>query len=462
MDDDSEKNPTRRRYLATSSALAATTLAGCNGIGGEDDDDEETDTDTVTTDDTETDADDDGIGDDIGIDDPEPSGPVELLHGWSAGDGKAAFDAMLEGFEAAHDVETNAKAIGGSANTSLDTRISQRIKNDNPPGAWAEWPGANLEQFTNDDVLDDIKDDVWTDEVKDAYSDGARAAAKVDGDFVCVPTDVHRINNLFYNESLVADAGVDPASIDGPTALVDAFERVESETDAIGFAHSLKGQWTTLQLFATVFIGQHGIDAYQRFVNGNGSKAEVETSLEAIVDYSDHMPEDANSISFQKAGTMVSKGKAAFMHQGDWLAGMFQGRGFEFGRGWGHVPFPGTDGVYQLNMDAWVSPSDSETPIATRRWLRYLTTKDAQVRFNQYKGAIPPRTDVSTDEFPPFQTKQMEAYRASESQPPSLAHGLAVPPQQRSSLKSALSSKFDFTSRSVDETATAFVDALSD
>jgi glucose/mannose transport system substrate-binding protein len=386
---------------------------------------------------------------------------VELLHGWSGGDGKAAFDAMADGFRENSDTELDVKAIGGSGNTSLDTRISQRIKNGNPPSSWAEWPGANLTQFTDDDVLGDIEGDVWTDEVKDAYLEGPKAAAKVGGNFVAVPTNIHRINNLFYNKSVVESAGVDPASIDSPMALVDALETVESETDAVGYAHSLKGPWTSLQLFASVFIGQHGSGAYTKFIEGEGSKSKVAKSLEALAAYEEYMPDDASSISFQKAGTMVRKGDAAFMHQGDWLAGMFQGEGFEFEDGWGHVPYPGSEGVYQLNMDSWVFPADGPASEGAKEWLSYCATPEAQIAFNKQKGSIPPRGDVSMEEFPRFQTKQFEEFTASDSQPPSLAHGLAVPPKQQSSLEQALSNEFDFSSGSVDATATAFIDAVS-
>lgn len=386
---------------------------------------------------------------------------VELLHPWSGGDGKAAFQSMQKGFEGEHDTELDIKAIGGSATTSLKTRISQRVKNDNPPSSWADWPGANLEQYSSVDALGDIEGDVWDEDVKNAYLQGPKDAAKIDGTFVAVPTNIHRINNLFYSKEVVEAAGVDPSSIDSPMALVDAFEKVESETDAVGFAHSLKGPWTSLQLFASVFIGQHGSDAYGKFISGNGSKSKVKKSLEALVAYESHMPGDASSISFQKAGTMIRKGNAAFMHQGDWLAGMFQGEGFEFEKGWGHVPYPGSDGVYQLNMDSWVFPKNNPSPKGTKQWLSYCASKDAQKRFNKKKGSIPPRKDVSMDDFPKFQTKQYGEFTESDSQPPSLAHGLAVPKEQLSALKSALSDKFDYSSGSVDATATAFIDAVS-
>jgi glucose/mannose transport system substrate-binding protein len=148
------------------------------------------------------------------------------------------------------------------------------------------------------------------------------------------------------------------------------------------------------------------------------------------------------------------------MHQGDWLAGMFQGSDFEFENGWGHVPYPGTEGVYQLNMDSWVYPTNNPSPQGTENWLKYCASKDAQKRFNKQKGSIPPRSDVSMDEFPAFQTQQFEEFTNSDSQPPSLAHGLAVPKAQLSALSTALSDKFDHTSDTVDATASAFMSAV--
>ena len=401
----------RRRYLKGASAAGAASLAGltgCLGIGG------------------------------------GGSDPVELLHGWSSGDGSAAFEAMHEGFQEEHDVETDVKPIGGSGNTTLDARISTRLGNDDPPSSWAEWPGQNLTQFTSEDLLGDIESEVWEENgMKDAYLEGPMNAAQVDGTFVAVPTNIHRINNLFFNKSVVESAGIDPESLESPADLVEAAATVEEETDAIGYAHAMSNPWTTLQHWACTFLGEHGQEAYTNFIEGNGDQDAVQSSLETVAELSEYFSGDAGTIGFQEANQYILDGEAAFFDQGDWAAQMYIAQDdFEFESDWGHVPFPGTEGLYSLNMDSWVYSPDGANPDGTLDWLRYLGTKDAQVRFNTRKGSIPPRGDVSTEEFGAFQTAQIGEFQDSEGQPPSIAHGLAVAPETLTNLKNAVSTEF--------------------
>ncbi|MFC3476518.1 ABC transporter substrate-binding protein [Halobacterium litoreum] len=427
----SDEDFTRRTYLKGAGAAGAasiTGLTGCLGLGG------------------------------------GGSEPVELLHGWSGGDGKAAIESMHEGFKEEYpDVETNLKAIGGSGNTTLNARISTRLGNDDAPSSWAEWPGKNLQQFTSEDLLGDIEEDVWSENnMKEAYLQGPKEAAQSGGNYVAVPTNIHRINNLFYNTSVLESAGVDPASLETPADLVEAAAKVESETDAVGFAHAMSSPWTTLQLWACVFLGEHGRDAYDAFIAGDGDKAKVESSLETVAELSEYFNDDASTIGFQEANQYVIDGEAAFFDQGDWAAQMYiSADGFEFESEWGHVPFPGTAGHYSLNMDSWVFPADGPNPEGTKKWLQYCGTKDAQVRFNTNKGSIPPRGDVSTEEFGAFQTSQIEEFQNSESQPPSIAHGLAVAPGVLNSLKEAVNGEFSNPSQdAAAPTAQAFMDAF--
>ncbi|WP_330633333.1 ABC transporter substrate-binding protein [Halocatena halophila] len=385
---------------------------------------------------------------------------LEILHGWSGGDGQIAFDSMLEGFKEKHpDIDVNAKAIGGGGNTSLDARINTRLNNQNPPGSWTEWPGKNLQQFTNADLLGDIGESVWSNNnMQSAYLDGPKQAATSNGTFVCIPTNIHRMNNLFYNTTVVEAAGVDPSKLNDPMALADAIRTISENTDAVGMAHSTKSPWTTLQLWATVFLGQAGIDAYEAFINGNGDKDAVASAFETLLAYSEQFPDDASTIGWKEANNMFVEGAAGFFHQGDWAAGAY-GSDFAFGENWDHVAFPGTSGQYALNMDSWVIPQDGPASKAAKTWLQYVGTKDAQVRFNTKKGSVPPRADVSTGEFGPFQTAQIESLQDSTVQPPSIAHGLAVKPEILTKLKQAVRD-FSFTDASVDKTAQAFMDAF--
>lgn len=390
-------------------------------------------------------------------------GSLELLHGWSGGDGAAAFQSMLEGFKEEYsNAEVNANANPGGGNTSLNTVISNRLQADDPPGSWADWPGKNLLQFTDNDLLADIEGDVWDDDMKSAYLEGPKNVAKPDGTYVSVPTNIHRMNNLFYNKQVVESAGIDPASIESPGDLVSAMETVESETDAIGMAQSTQGPWTTVQLWAQVFLAQQGADGYDEFAAGNASQDAIAQAFETLAEYGEYFSSDASSIGWKEAGQYIVDGEAAFMHQGDWAAGFFSGQdGFNFGEQWGHVPFPGTEGLYSMNMDSWVAPADNPNAGVMKDWLSYCGTKDAQIRFNTKKGSIPPRSDVSMDEFPEFQTSQFEDFTNSDAQPPSVAHGLATRPETLTALKNAVNQQFSsYSSDSASKVAGKWVDAF--
>ncbi|TKX51886.1 carbohydrate ABC transporter substrate-binding protein, partial [Halorubrum sp. SP3] len=91
-------------------------------------------------------------------------------------------------------------------------------------------------------------------------------------------------NCLFYNTSVVEEAGVDPDSLTSVSALIDALETVQSETDAIPMTHGASGTWTTTQLFASTMLGQEGYDAYMSFIDGSPDEAAVRATFESLAE----------------------------------------------------------------------------------------------------------------------------------------------------------------------------------
>jgi len=433
-----ESDVSRRSYLKAAGAgtLGVTGLAGCMGGGGSQ---EETTTEGETT----TAGGDGGDETTTEGDSSTDYNTLEVQHWWTGGDGQVAVEALFEGFaEAYPEIEVDQNPVSGGAGQNLETVIKKRVLNDNPPSSWQAWPGANLQPYIEADKLEDIGESVWGQNgMKDAYLDGPKEAARPDGTFVTVPLNIHRINNLFYNVSVVEEAGVDPASIETPGDLVDAMETVESETDAVGMAHQTSSAWSTTQLWATVLLGENDVETYNAFADGNvaDNQEAVTSSLQTVVDYTDYFNDDAGSVSWTEANQKILNGEAAFFHQGDWAAGMYRSQDdFAFEDDWDHVPFPGTEGVYALNMDSFPFPSNNPSPEATTKFLQYVGSVDAQERFNPKKGSIPPRTDVPSDEFGPFLTRQMDDFANSESQVQSIEHGLAVPPNPKSNISDAM------------------------
>lgn len=443
----------RRTYLkGTVMAAALATTAGCSTNSdtggatteGSDESDENGGDDTPTSEATESE-----------------SVPLEIQHWWTGGDGNAAITALLEGFEEAYpEVEVNQNPVSGGAGQNLHTVIKKRVLNQNPPSTWQAWPGANLTPFTDAGVLEDIGESVWSHNgMKDAYLAGPKDAAKPAGNFVTVPINIHRLNNLFYNVAVVEDVGVDPSSIASPSDLVDVMKQVV-DAGYVGMAHQTKSAWSTEQLWAQVLLGEHGVEAYQNAIDGSPDKDAIQDALEITVEYKEYFNDDASSLSWTEANKKVINGDAAFFHQGDWAAGMYRGSDdFEFGDDWDQVPYPGTEGVYALNMDSFPFPANNPSPETTTKFLRYCGTADAQARFNPKKGSIPPRTDVSKENFGPFLSRQMDEFANSDAQPPSITHGLAVGPDVKTKVDEAFG---NFISNwDAAKTADALVSALS-
>ncbi|SEV96129.1 carbohydrate ABC transporter substrate-binding protein, CUT1 family [Natrinema salifodinae] len=379
--------------------------------------------------------------------DPDEYESLEIAHWWTAGGEEEAFQALVEGFQEEYpDIEVDPSPSPGGAGSALEADVRNRVVDQNPPSTFQVWPGQALTDYTDEDLLYDISEHVWTDEMEEAYLDGPIDASRPDGDLVAVPLNIHRLNNLFYNVDVVEDAGVDPESIESPSDLVDAMADADA-AGYVGMAQQTQSAWSTLQLWAQVLLGEHGADVYDTFVNGDVAdvESEVRDSLEIVVEYSEYFNEDASSLNdWDEASNYINNGEAAFFHQGDWAAGQYEAdEELEYGENWDHVPFPGTDGMYALNMDSFVCPKYNPSPNATVRFLRYVGSTDAQERFNPAKGSIPPRTDVSDESFTPFLQDQIADFRESDEQPPSIAHGLAVDPSTQSDVEGAFANFID-------------------
>ncbi|WP_265111802.1 ABC transporter substrate-binding protein [Halosolutus halophilus] len=394
---------TRRRYLQASGAIGAVTLAGC------------------------------------AEDETADGGELEIVHWWTAGGEEEALNALLDGFQEEHsDVEINNNPAPGGAGAAIDAEIQTRVLDQDPPSTFQIWPGEALRPYTDADALEPV-DDLWEDEAHDAYLDGVVDAASPEGDIVSVPINIHRLNNVFYNVEVLDDAGIDVDAIESPGDLLDAFETAD-EAGYVGLAQQTQQPWGTLQLWEVVFTGQHGVDAFQQFLDGEAAdlEDEINESLSLVADYSEYFNEDAGTVAWDEANADVITGDAAFHHNGDWAAGEYQGADdFEYGEQWDYAPFPGTEGVYTLVMDSFVMPTNNPSPDATEAFISYCSTIDAQERFNPRKGSIPPRTDVPTDEFPPFLQTQMDDFKGSDTQITSIAHGSGLKPDLASQVEEA-------------------------
>jgi glucose/mannose transport system substrate-binding protein len=442
-----EDKLSRRRYVQIASAVGAAGLAGCSGgsNGGGSDGGSGGDSGSGTA--TSGDSSSSGT-----------SAALEVLHGWTGGDGKTAINETVSAFEEEYpDMATDFRPIGGGGNENLNAVVAKRLGNNNPPSAFAGWPGKNLVKYEG--ALGNL-DSVWEGGLRDAHVKEAVGLCQQNGHFRAMPIGSHRLNNLFYNVSVVEEAGVDPSSLSSASDLIDAMDAVAENTDAVPMAHAMKGAWTTLQLFGVVMLSTEGYDAYMDFVEGDGNKAAVKSAFQTTKEIlTGYINDDASSIGFTSANQKLMNGEAAFIHQGNWAAGAYKNADLTYDEDWGSVPFPGTGDMYTLHIDGFIYTGNNPSPQKAKKWMEFVGGKTAQKTFNQYKGAIPTRTDVSKDAFGPYLSKVMDDFASVSKKPPTLAHGLAVVPEKMTTLKDIITSEFSGP-YNVDAAATQFIDTI--
>ncbi|MDB9233941.1 ABC transporter substrate-binding protein [Halorubrum ezzemoulense] len=436
-----DKRLSRRHFVGATGAATLAGLAGCSGGNGGDGSDG---------------GDGDGSDGDGGSDNT-----LEVLHAWTGGDGARAAEALVAAFEEEYpDVDHEFNPIGGGGNQNLDAVVANRLQNGDPPSSFANWPGPNLQRYEG--VLGEVGG-VWESEgFEDVMVDEAVDLHQYNGAYRAVPLGSHRLNCLFYNTSVVEEAGVDPDSLTSVSALIDALETVQSETDAIPMTHGASGTWTTTQLFASTMLGQEGYDAYMSFLDGSPDEAAVRATFESLAEIlGNYINEDASSIGLTESNQNIIEGNAAFIHQGNWAAGAYRNaEDFNYDEDWGFKTYPGSEGMYMLHFDSFLYPSDNPSPEATEQFMAFAGSEAAQVAFNQYKGSIPTRTDVDMSQFGPYLQETQEDFASADQRPPNLQHGLGVPSETMTSLNDVISSEFSGP-YDVDAATQGFVDAVS-
>jgi len=327
---------------------------------------------------------------------------IEIGHFFGEGDGQTMLEALLDGFTSQHpDVTVQDQSY---SNTAHDLEIKCRILLENPPDIFVEWPGNNLKPYIDADVVMDISD-LWEESgLHRGFNEGARELVSFEGRQYGVPITIHRKNNLFYNVELAEERGIDPESISDPTEFREVLAQAHGD-GVVGMAQPMKNPWTVLQLWSQILIGEAGADAYDDIAAGNAREyeREIRESIQLLDDYAAFGHENTNFQGMVGANDAFIDGEAVFFHQGDWVAGAYaEVEGFDYQSEWDHVPFPGTEDTYVMGMDSIVAPAAAEDPETSKTFLDYVASKEALKTINGIKGSIPPRGDISLDDFPTF------------------------------------------------------------
>ena len=167
-------------------------------------------------------------------------------------------------------------------------------------------------------------------------------------------------------------------------------------------------------------MASQGTAAYQDWVNGkigSASDPRIIQALGALKRYVGLANRDYAGLDWLVALRRVAAGQSAFYWMGDWANGEFRATGLVYGKDYGVIAAPGTNGLYGVSIDAFVKPLGIAQSENANRWLRVATSREGQDAFNAHKGSIPARRDPNLARYDAYQRWAIASFKQSRPYP---------------------------------------------
>lgn len=371
------------------------------------------------------------------------AGEVEVLHWWTSG-GEARAMAELKRTMQAQGHSWKDFAVAGGGGDNAMTVLKSRVIAGNPPAA-AQIKGPAIQEWATEGVLANLdataKAEKWDSLLPPVVANGM----KYRGSYVAAPVNVHRVNWIWANTSVLKKAGVAgmPRTWDEFFAAADKIRKA----GLIPLAHG--GQnWQDLTVFESVLLGVGGPKFYQDALVKLDTTAlnspTMAKSLETFRRLKAYTDPAAPGRDWNLATALLIQNKAAFQIMGDWAKGEFSAAGKLPGKDYLCAAAPGSTSAYTFNLDSFVmfKLKSAGAQQAQADLAAALMGTTFQQVFNLSKGSIPVRlgSDMSKfDDCAKLSARDFAASGRSGSLVPSISHGMAVKPAIEGAIKDAVS-----------------------
>jgi glucose/mannose transport system substrate-binding protein len=342
---------------------------------------------------------------------------------WTSGGEAAGLAEMFRIYQEQYpDVEIVNADVAGGAGSTFKAVNKTRILAGDPPDTFQLHAGLEVESYSPEQYLEPVDDIYASEGLEEAFPPDLLALLKsYGGHYWGVPVNIHRSNVLWYNKSLMEQAGAQPpTTFDEFYAAADALQAAGITPLALGNA----GGWEALHMLEDVLAGTCGAEKYRGLWTGATPWTDecVTAALEHHKKMMTYVNTDYPALEWSGAAQKVSDGTAAMTIMGDWTNGDFTARGFT---DYGWVPSPGTTGIFVLLSDSFSLAKEAPNPDNAGNWLKVCGSLEGQEAFNPRKGSICARTDCNPELFNEYLTSAMEDW-SQDDLVPSLAHGAAA------------------------------------
>jgi raffinose/stachyose/melibiose transport system substrate-binding protein len=314
---------------------------------------------------------------------------------------KPEIDEMLQDYSSAWSEETGiditVKSVGGSSGTSL----GQQLRADYTAGEMPDiFVIAGIEDYREwESIILDLSGEPWTEETSVAFT--------VDGNTYGFPVAIEGWG-MAYNADILEEAGVDPASLVNYDGYREAFEKIDGMKDELGLdsvvsmAASADMGWVTAHHNFNSLLS-NGLpygdtSVVEELQAGNVDQQRLSQYadwVDLLFSYADRGVLTTGNYDAQVGA--FATGKAAFLHQGNWVDPNMDAANADFEMGF--APHGSmreeTEGIFVSAPSFYVINAESENIEAAKQYLNDMVFTDAGQEFMvEDAGMIPAYANV--------------------------------------------------------------------
>lgn len=383
---------------------------------------------------------------------------AEVIHWWTSGSESEAIGVFVDAFEERGGTWVDSAVVSGDAAQGL---ALSRILGGDPPTAMQWNIGIDILNLAQQGVLNDIDEVAVREGWADVLPPIVVERATYEGQFVAAPVNIHGANWMWYSPAVFEEAGAEV-----PQTWDEFFAAADKIREAGFIPLALGGQpWQEQLLFGAVLAGVGGNDLYRRVYEDRDPEAasspEMLAVLETMGRLRAYVDEGSPGRNWNDATNLVLTGQAGMQIMGDWAKGEFEAAGMTAGEDFGCAMAPGNEDSYILVVDVFAFPkTDDPAQIEAQHILAdVMLDPEVQVRFNEVKGSVPVRQDVSLEGMDICSQQAMEILADPAHHLPNPA--LALSGDLEGALNDVLTQFWNTPDMPAEEAAAMLADAIS-